>query len=758
MKALQLLGIALLVAVLAAPAVAFSMDSGSKWYRRTDEPGGDYFTGYLRVQSGKGGIAWRDDLPSEDPAVPGSPAGGTGLAGRVNSWAVDRTNTAIRVDEFVSDPLPMDLHLNASRRLQLDLQITDREEGRDSYQDVCYNYYIKLASTSFGIGSGDPDLRIEILANGELIAGAAFDPVPHYSYAPDRNKEPANYATCFYRMPLETNFLAKDTVITVRILVVVEGSPFKWGLAGNHRSVIRFPVFSEFEWLFRDPDAKRTSVGGAVETEDDSASGLLVVPVGLGLALALPRRRGPVLLALLVLGAGCFGGTPSGAPSGSATGGVSYSITPGSGDGGNGGNGSIAGVVHDDLYIPVSGVHVSLLRTSLFSRSDQHGYFRLSNLEPGTYTVRFDRKEFISIQHDVVVQENATTVLEVTLLPESQKDAGFRPHDHDYWSSETSKLVFEGALGFKCTGRAGNDCQPITTFSLPEGAPGEFNTIRPGTDRVDVTISWPSSMGVGRVGLAVQSNADHNPQNATHFYPRESGKTVRVATAWEMTDVGHARFSSWVFSLYRDPADERALLEAYKTASDTVEGLAGQSFHAKVVIHRGALPLERPHPDHWQGANRLGLGERKDLVLVPSQAPPDASAPPRALFVTASRVVPFDTKWMEVNITFDRATSPAWKPVLHYRPGGHKPVPNEDIRSTEFRKARVEPVQTGNLFQWRFELLDDEADAAYDVKTSWILALTPNDPQAHWADHWTHFPGSVRIGVSATAHHSNWTA
>lgn len=730
------------------------MDSAGKWSRRTDEPGGTYVTGYLRVQGGKGGIGWSDNLPTEDPAIPGtsSTTGATGPANRLQYAFVDRTNTPIRVDEFVSDPLPVDLHLNASRRLQLNLQLTDREEGRDTYADPCNYYYMKLATTNFGPGGGDPELRIEVLADGELIAGAAYDSSVYYSYAPDRSKEPPNYATCFYRLPLETDYLAKGTVLTIRILVISEGSPFKWGLAGNHRSVLRLPVFSEFEWLFRDPQARRTSIGGD-DSGTDASTLLVGIPLLFGLALALPRRRGLMVVVLFVLGAGCFGGGPAATQQGPASGSVSYSIAPGAGMGGTGENGSIAGVIHDDIHIPVAGVHVSLLRTSLFTRSDQFGYFRLAGLSPGMYTIRFDRPEFVSIQHEVVVEANATTVLDVTFLPDSQRDAGFRPHSHDYWSGETTKQLFDGVLGFKCTGTAGSNCQPATSFSVPEGAEGEFNTIRPGTDRVEVTVSWPESMGVGRVGLAVQANADPNPQNATLYYPRASGKTYRIATAWEMTDIGHVPYSSWVFTLYRDPADDRTVAEVYKTGSDTVEGLAGQTFRAKVVIHRGALPLERPHPEHWKGAEVLPIVDRGEMTLFAPQLPPDSSSKPVVDTVTAQRVVPFDTTWLEVNATFSRATSPPWKPVLYYRPGGNRPVDNQDIRSPEYRKASVEPVQVDNKFVWRLALAKDEADLAYALKSSWIFALTPSDPQAHWNDHWTHYPReNLAIGFSVAAH------
>lgn len=722
-----------LLILLGPVAQAYYVPPAYSWARRIDEAGGTYATGYLGVQAGKGFISWSPERPSEDPAIPGtdSTTDASGAVSRLRYTYVDRTSTPVRIDEFVSEPLATELHLNASRLVQLDLQLTDREAGADAYSDVCNYYYSRIAGVGFGSGP-DPELRIELLADDVLIAGSVSTQyVEYYWWNYERPPEPEGHATCTYRMPLEASVLPAGTVLKLRVLVIMEGSPFKWGLAGDHRSLLRLPVFSDDEWLLRDPKARPTSLGAGGEGEE-AASGLLLLPVA-GLAL-VRRRRATVLVAALVLASGCFGGGGPDAPAQSGpAGSLSYSIAPGSG---NASTGAILGVVHDDLHVPLAGVHVSLLGTTNFTRSDNNGKFHLRNLPAATYTIRFDKEQYVSIQEEVVVKPGATSVLEVTLIPQDLSDPGARRHSHDYWSGETRKVVFEQALGFDCVGAAGQNCQPRTSFVIPSGAKGEFRTIRPGTERVEVTISWDAAMARSRVGLALQANNDPF-WNATLFHPRESGKTYRVASTWEMTDVGHVPFSSWIFNLYGDPADEPTLGEG-RAVTEAVQALSGQGFRVKVEIFKGAIPLEPAHPDPWGSKRVLPILQNQDMYLGATLAPQEQGKPNSPSFHEAERVVPSDTQWVQVNVTFSRETSPAWKPVLFYRPGGYQPGSNYDHTSPEYKRAPA-PVKNGNKFTWALPLLEGEGDSVYALRSSWVFAVQADDGKAQWEDYWTHY-------------------
>lgn len=718
--------------------------------RRIETPGGDYFDGFLAVQGGKGSINWDPAAPTEDPAIPGSdPTTGTDatLAKLQNTYLARRTSP-MRVDEFVGRPLPRDLNLNASRLVLLTLQLTNREGGSAGTSDVCEYYYERYAGV--GVGSGpDPVLRIELLADGQLVAGSVHpQPTEPWWWNYERPPEPEGYATCFYQMPLETSRLARGAVLTLRIQVMVEGSPFKWGLAGDHRSTLRIPVFSEVEWLFRDPERGRRTVAGD-PTQPDEAGALFLTPI-LGLALMRRRRPAPLLLALLVASSGCFGGGGGGPADTTGAGSLSYSIAPGNGTGR--GNGSIVGVVHDDLHIPLTGVHVSLLGTSVFKRTDNNGRFQFPSLAPQEYTIRFDLDEYASVQEEVLVEPGATSLLEVTLVPLEYKDLGARRHDHDYWGDDTRSVLFEDALGFECAGAARQNCQPRSSFAIPMGAPGEFRTIRPGTERVEVTISWdPAAMGRQRVGLAVQANNDPSLSNATLFYPRESGKVYRVASTWEMTDRGHTPYSSWVFHIYGDPVDDNAFLDG-SLGTDTVQSLNGQSFRVKVEIFKGSLPLEPAHPDLWGGLAQLPIVQGQPSSFYASILPYDSDTRPEPNYHDAERVVPFDTEWVQVNLTLSRATSPTWLPVFYYRPGGYQPGTNYDIRSSEYKKAAA-PQVNGNKYSWRLTLAPGEGDSVYGVRSSWVFAFAPDNADNYWSDYWGHYyRENLQAQVSVTAH------
>ena len=73
-------------------------------------------------------------------------------------------------------------------------------------------------------------------------------------------------------------------------------------------------------------------------------------------------------------------------------------------------------------------------------------------------------------------------------------------------------------------------------------------------------------------------------------------------TGWS----SHQKHSSWQFELVSDPT-------AYQgTATETANYGAAQgstpTFHVKITVHKGVLPMEPGHPDLWGNATRMIVG------------------------------------------------------------------------------------------------------------------------------------------------------
>src|SRR5207244_1990616 len=96
-------------------------------------------------------------------------------------------------------------------------------------------------------------------------------------------------------------------------------------------------------------------------------------------------------------------------------------------------------------------------------------------------------------------------------------------------------------------------------------------------------------------------NSPHPPpsynSNVTYLYPRANGVPMHLRTSFEMPDVGHAEYSQWSFAAYT--VSNGTYWAKEQTDS---RGLAWGPVHLRIVLHKGILPYEPPHPDFWQGA------------------------------------------------------------------------------------------------------------------------------------------------------------
>lgn len=767
-----------------------------------------YYTwGNLTSSGGRLGISWRPDPATDD--LGGPPASSTestltpvthGLPSAVG----EAVTTPPSTDEFVSDPLPVTLHLNASRPVWVNLTMSGYGDNTYAYSyDPCYDYYAK--GSSVGTSAKDPDLGVELYANDVLLGGLDHD---YYRYYPNgRPADPPGFGVCHYAFPSEASTLPAGAVLKLRVVHHVQSHTFQYGLGPDHRSQIFLPAFSPEEVLFRYPDESNAGAPGSASASPtagrEAATWPLVVG-GYGAVVAVAgvtrtpgaRRRTTGLVLVLALAAvglaGCatpFGpGHAQGAPRGDGPKGSATSVLQ-SGTGlSQVGYGTILGLVHDDLHQPVGGAHVAATGTNNFTDSDRAGRFELKDVPPGSRTLRIEKVGFHVLETVVRVEADRLTRVDATLLPLNVGSVNARPHVHDYWNGATTHLAMDGSLGITSTGN------PVSSFTIPTAAPGDAsgapNTVLPGTYSLDVVLTWDATqMGQQRFGLDVEANDHYTIGTWTYaidriLLPRASGVPFHLASSWELDDVGHQLFSSWVFSIYLPSEDAPAVTKPdYASSAVNREAGTAPAFHVQVLLHKGAIPLEPAHPDHWEGASSLLVTPKLTTAKSPTYwlnsyewAVEDAfaggcltNAYPNqnnwmayfsADWGAPVKVVPEGTTWLEVKMTQNRASGVggtgqfAWTVLMH--PGNVPPAyfNFQSNANPTFRKAPAGVVSGDGLTTaWRVPIAAEEADGVYNAKSVWDFVVTPDNLQNACLDAHLNFANPLSLtGWSVVAH------
>ncbi len=91
------------------------------------------------------------------------------------------------------------------------------------------------------------------------------------------------------------------------------------------------------------------------------------------------------------------------------------------------GFGDITGRVIDPKWrAPLPGANVIILDTKLGADTDRAGTYKISDVPPGTYVIKVAFIGYVSIEHQVQVEENRTIIIDFNLGPEY-----LNPHIHD---------------------------------------------------------------------------------------------------------------------------------------------------------------------------------------------------------------------------------------------------------------------------------------------------------------------------------------
>ena len=90
------------------------------------------------------------------------------------------------------------------------------------------------------------------------------------------------------------------------------------------------------------------------------------------------------------------------------------------------GFGEITGRVIDPKWqAPLPGANVLLMDTKLGAATDRAGTYKISNITPGTYTIKVAFIGYTSIEHQVQVEENRTIILDFNLVVDSNIDVDY---------------------------------------------------------------------------------------------------------------------------------------------------------------------------------------------------------------------------------------------------------------------------------------------------------------------------------------------
>lgn len=198
--------------------------------------------------------------------------------------------------------------------------------------------------------------------------------------------------------------------------------------------------------------------------------------------------------------------------------------------------------------------------------------------------------------------------------PEAVNASGIsdgQAHVHDRWDGALAKTLMDDTVSTASSVqvRPGQTlaetvgcvftCGSRAPFTLPEGS-----IVPPGTDRLEVSVSWqdddPPVGALTAVSLTYVP-ADRAEPDWTSW--RTSPGTWTINTTVEMADGGHAQHSLWRFAVNVETWIEAP--DGTLVTSPPRIAASGMAFDVQVRALRDdvSLPLEPPHPDHWRNGS-----------------------------------------------------------------------------------------------------------------------------------------------------------
>lgn len=380
--------------------------------------------------------------------------------------------------------------------------------------------------------------------------------------------------------------------------------------------------------------------------------------------------------------------------------------------------GLVRGSVVNDAGLAVSGARVSLVATESFDDTDATGAFLLRNVTVQEHTLRVEARGFQVHEETIQVTRVNVTDVEIVLLPDASRGAGYRPHVHDYWGERTEHVLLDGPVDLKAHDTTTTDVHPmagqVTAWTYYSNADtNEFiipipitepepNLVYPGAKEIQVTVRWTQNeCTLSQLGLKYVSAA---ASDEIVLDKRASGEPFVIPVTQEMTDNGHQTFTLWEF--YINPGNDVRY-------SDYEPGFCQGPIDVVIKAIKGSdPPLEPPHPDFWKGEDRIVLLD--DAVVSHTAL---LSRP--AFRLGKDQLVPPGTERMRMELWWSyqqaNGTSPSLDHVLTWRTANQYPV---DTPYSEYERA--EPVASGpQSVAYEIEVAPGQTDAFYQQRSVW---------------------------------------
>lgn len=281
-----------------------------------------------------------------------------------------------------------------------------------------------------------------------------------------------------------------------------------------------------------------------------------------------------------------------------------------------------------------------------------------------------------------------------------------KPHVHDYWGGQNSKVLYEGDFRLDLNQRS------------YQVQPGDGATVIVGTRWVNMTARFATANPFGgspRVEVQL-------PTGRVYSFGFRNSQNGSIPTNDTTNDPPHSRVTRWTFKAMSDGASS---------------ALAPIDVHLTIILVRGPGPLslQPGHPDDW-GASRtlvpfdysgklFALGSNAtSRVVRPNQYPSAYVVPQKP------PLIPPNTGRLAISFAYNSSTPPPlhFAPVLSWK-GADR---------ANYEKVSVAPTTSRSGFlAWEVTVEPRMWDSPYANETQWSLRISWNGyptNDAKWMD------------------------
>jgi hypothetical protein len=443
--------------------------------------------------------------------------------------------------------------------------------------------------------------------------------------------------------------------------------------------------------------------------------------------------------------------------------------------------GAIQGVVASEEGVPLRSVHISVLNTNHYTRSDGFGRFSFEDLPARVYGLRFDVEGYKSFQQDVSVAAAKVTIVNVTMVSIDNRGLGYKDHFHDLWGEESVIKLFDRQVEYSWSVASGGEQGANVCLKTPLSVNTALKVtlpscwtinfwldddiiVPPGTDHLVAKLDWKTNPYVQSLRLRWQTANDTivglKGQDAT--LAAKEPLVIPVEPA--MADHGHQKFSLWAFEIRLEFTPAAGVAFNF---GDVIRREVGP-IAVRIDAFKGVIPPEPPHTKYWVNGSvvqvlsterSIGGGTRVETGY--ERDPRGLTCPTQGVCfaMTAGRIVPPGTT--QVNVTMEVAYgTPGWEAVaaakrLAFRTAEVQP------RYASLASLRVEePVAEAGKLVWRLKVTDKEIDSFYQKNSFWLLFLA-NKGEEREPSYMNDCPGpcnGINVKIHVEAYNADWKA